>query len=66
MTTVTAGFNNPIGVLYDGANIWVTDVAARHSLKLDSAGAILQTVTVGTTPFPGLRRHEHLGAQYRL
>ena len=46
-TTVTTGFAIPLGALYDGANVWVTDSDAGTLLKLDSAGAILQTVTVG-------------------
>jgi hypothetical protein len=53
VTTVTTGFSIPFGALYDGANVWVTDIMAGTLLKLDSAGAILQTVTVGTLPeFP--------------
>ncbi len=53
VTTVTTSFSEPIGALYDGANVWVTDFNAGTLLKLDSAGAILQTVTVGTNPtFP--------------
>jgi hypothetical protein len=47
---VTTGFSEPAGALYDGANIWVTDAGAGTLLKLDSAGAILQTVTVGSFP----------------
>ncbi len=50
VTTATTGFLGPIGILYDGASIWVTDEAANTLLKLDSAGAVLQTVTVGTLP----------------
>ncbi len=50
VTTVTAGFLNPGGVLFDGANVWVTDSTAGTLLKLDSSGAILLTVTVGTQP----------------
>jgi hypothetical protein len=53
VTTVTTGFNGPVGILYDGANIWVTDYGASTLLKLDSSGAVLQTVTVGSLPqFP--------------
>ena len=53
VSTVTAGFQHLVGALYDGANIWVTDQNAGTLLKLDSAGAILQTVTVGASPqFP--------------
>jgi DNA-binding beta-propeller fold protein YncE len=50
VTTVTTGFVDPAGMLYDGAHIWVTDIAANTLLKLDPAGAILQTVTVGSGP----------------
>ncbi|HKA36104.1 MAG TPA: S-layer homology domain-containing protein [Thermoanaerobaculia bacterium] len=48
VTTVTTGFSSPNGVLFDGANIWVTDFALK---KLDPSAAILQTVTVGSLPF---------------
>jgi hypothetical protein len=48
VTTVTAGFSQPAGILYDGTNMWVTDSTLK---KLDSNGAILQTVTVGSSPF---------------
>ncbi|HKF44687.1 MAG TPA: S-layer homology domain-containing protein [Thermoanaerobaculia bacterium] len=47
---VSAGTSNPVGILYDGANVWVTDYAQGTLLKLDAAGAVLQTVTVGTHP----------------
>ena len=50
VTTVTAGFSGPIGILYDGASVWVTDGTAGTLLKLSSVGAILQTVTVGSSP----------------
>jgi hypothetical protein len=50
VTTVTTGFSGPRGMLYDGANIWVTDDAGTL-LKLDSTGAILQTITI--FKFPG-------------
>jgi DNA-binding beta-propeller fold protein YncE len=49
-TTVSTGFASLRGVLYDGAYIWVTDRNAGTLLKLSPAGAILQTVTVGTHP----------------
>jgi hypothetical protein len=55
VVTVTAGFNSPLGILYDGANIWVTDggTIPGSLFKLDSNGAIIQTVTVGNSPrFP--------------
>ena len=47
---VAAGFSAPEGILFDGSNIWVTDNGAGTLLKLDSGGAILQTVTVGSQP----------------
>jgi hypothetical protein len=50
-TTVTTGFSALNGALFDGANIWVTDTTAGTLLKLDSSGAILQTVKVGAGPF---------------
>jgi hypothetical protein len=51
VTTVTSGFTHPNGILYDTANIWVTDFTANTLLKLDSSAAVLQTVTVGINPF---------------
>jgi hypothetical protein len=51
VTTVTAGFSEPVGILYDGANIWVTDDGPWTLLKLNSGGAILQTVSVGPVPY---------------
>jgi hypothetical protein len=56
VTTVTTGFTVPNGILYDSANIWVTDALLNGTLlRLDSSGAILQTVTVGIAPgFPAL------------
>jgi hypothetical protein len=50
VTTVTTGFNGPIGILYDGANIWVTCQGAGTLLKLNSDGSIAQTITVGEFP----------------
>ena len=50
VTTVTTGFFSPVGPLFDGANVWVADFGSAHLLKLDGAGAILQTVTVGSFP----------------
>ncbi|HKA35439.1 MAG TPA: S-layer homology domain-containing protein [Thermoanaerobaculia bacterium] len=46
VTTVTAGFGEAFGALYDGANVWITDFAGAIR-KLDAAGSVLQTVTVG-------------------
>ena len=50
VTTVTAGFGALEGALFDGTNVWVTS-GPQTLLRLDSSGAILQTVTVGTSPF---------------
>ena len=50
VTTVTTGFTTPWGILYDGANIWITEHSANTLRKLDSSGAILQTVTFGGFP----------------
>jgi hypothetical protein len=49
-TTVTVGLTRPWGLIFDGANMWVTDHTAGKLLKLDAAGAVLQTVTVGVFP----------------
>ncbi|HKF44531.1 MAG TPA: S-layer homology domain-containing protein [Thermoanaerobaculia bacterium] len=50
-TTVTTGFTSLFGILFDGSNMWVTDASSPGKLsKLDSNGAILQSVTVGTQP----------------
>ena len=46
-TNVSAGFNTPRGVVFDGSNVWAVDAVSDKIFKLDSAGAILQTVTVG-------------------
>src|SRR5262245_11757622 len=47
VTTVTMGATL-FGALWDGASIWVT--AGNNLVKLDPAGAVLQTVTVGNGP----------------
>ena len=48
VTTVTAGFSQPLGAIYDGTNVWVADLFAGTLLRLDSEAAILQTVTLET------------------
>ena len=50
VSTVTTGFTTMAGAVFDGTNVWVTDQAAGTLLKLDAAGAILQTVPVGVAP----------------
>ena len=55
-TTLTIGIGNsqPIGLVFDGANVWATDLGLSTLVKLDAAGTVLQTVTVGAKPsFPG-------------
>jgi hypothetical protein len=53
VTNVIMGFTAPQGMIYDGSNIWVTDSAGSVD-KLDSSGAIVQSVGVGSSPrFPG-------------
>src|SRR5262249_7796087 len=53
VTTVTVGFSAPLGAVFDGANVWITDFSAGSLLKLDAFATILQTVTVGVHPvFP--------------
>ena len=50
VSTVTTGFSSVIGALFDGSNVWVTDFNAGSLLKLDPAGTILQTVSIGGGP----------------
>jgi DNA-binding beta-propeller fold protein YncE len=38
------------GALFDGSNVWVTNIFGGTLMKLDAAAAILQTVTVGLSP----------------
>jgi hypothetical protein len=53
VTTITTGFTELAGAVYDGANIWVTDAGPQGLVKLDANGAILQTVTLQPVPkFP--------------
>ncbi len=50
-TNITVGSSDPTGVVFDGSNIWITDANVGTIVKLDSAGSILQTVTVGAAPY---------------
>ena len=50
VTTISAGFSSLRGALYDGSNVWVVAYGLSELLKLDSSGAILQSVTVGQHP----------------
>jgi hypothetical protein len=46
-STLTAGFVSPVGILFDGANLWVTDVGLNTIKKLASNGSVIQSVNVG-------------------
>jgi sugar lactone lactonase YvrE len=63
VTTTAGGYQVPMGILHDGANIWITDPQFLDRpdqlpvpgtlLKLSGTGGVLQTVTVGSNPaFP--------------
>ena len=47
---VTTGASEPVGALFDGSNVWVTDLADNSILKLDANGAVLKRVPVGFGP----------------
>lgn len=50
-TTLTAGFSQPFGILYDGSHIWVTDRGDDRLKKVNKAdGTVLQSIPVGTDP----------------
>ncbi len=48
--TTVGGFGTMVGALYDGTDVWVTDYSAGNLLRLDSNGAVQQTVAVGQRP----------------
>lgn len=54
--TNVAGFVHPWGIVFDGTNIWITDSPSTSPgklSKLDSSGAIVQSLDVGIGPhFP--------------
>jgi DNA-binding beta-propeller fold protein YncE len=50
VTNITTGFLRLRGILFDGANIWVTDEDANTLMKLNANGSIAQTLTVGSAP----------------
>jgi hypothetical protein len=47
---VTTGFNTTQGMIYDGANIWVTDSGDDKLKKLDASGNIVLSVSLGAHP----------------
>jgi hypothetical protein len=51
-TNITTGFASPFGILYDGANIWVTDIGDFKLKKLDSTGSVIQSIDLGVNIFP--------------
>jgi hypothetical protein len=53
VTTNFTGFGQLYGILFDGTNLWVSDQTDSMLKKLDSGGAIIQSVPVGAQPqFP--------------
>ena len=51
-STVTAGISDPRAPVFDGTNVWITEVPPGPGklVKLGTFGAVLQTVTVGAGP----------------
>ena len=43
-------FSGPGSILFDGKNMWKTDQDAGNLLKLDSSGAVTQTIPIGPDP----------------
>ena len=50
VNTVSTGFSEPLGIVYDGANIWVTDSGDSTLKMLDPSGNVLKSVHVGGDP----------------
>lgn len=48
--TTVAGFTSLDGILFDGTHIWVSDTTGFK--KLDPAGAVLQTISIGNPGTP--------------
>jgi hypothetical protein len=48
--TLTNGFAKPVGILFDGGNLWVTDYGDSNLKKLDSNGSVIQVTPVGAAP----------------
>ena len=51
VTNVSTGFVTLVGILYDGANIWVTDFGDDQLKKLNANGTIALSVPVGDGPY---------------
>jgi hypothetical protein len=57
VNNTAGGYQFPRGALFDGSNVWITDDTDFTNegalIKLNSAGGVLQTITVGKVPtFP--------------
>jgi hypothetical protein len=53
VTTVSEGISFPVTTLYDGANIWLTDLDGDMLKKLNSVGSVVQSISMGGSPqFP--------------
>jgi hypothetical protein len=50
LNTYSAGFSQPVGLVYDGTQMWVTDHGAGTLLPVASDGTIGTPVTVGAGP----------------
>jgi len=50
VTTVATGFSDPIGAVFDGALMWVTDDGDNSIKKLEADGTIALSVAVGSIP----------------
>jgi DNA-binding beta-propeller fold protein YncE len=48
---IALGSSTPFGLLFDGTFIWATDVSANTVVKLDTTGAILQTISGVAAPY---------------
>jgi hypothetical protein len=48
--TIAANVGDPIGILYDGQNIWFADSASVSLKKVDPVGAVIQEVPLATGP----------------
>jgi len=50
VTTVSTGFSQPFGIVYDGTTCWVTDSGDNQLKRLDSSGSIVSSVSVDAGP----------------
>jgi DNA-binding beta-propeller fold protein YncE len=52
VTNVSTGFDFPFGALYDGTNVWITDRGSDALLRVDSNGAIVQSIPIEDPQHP--------------